>query len=82
MSEKQLYGDRDFDQLDHVRSKNFCAQVVNKCSDCKIHKNWLGSEVSKVVKISPQCWSPGSKMENSSFRPRDLNFFKISNRFS
>ena len=37
MSEKQLYGDRDFDQLDHVRSKNFCAQVVNKCSDCKIH---------------------------------------------
>ena len=37
MSEKQLYGDRDLDQLDHVRLKNFCAQVVNKCSDCKIH---------------------------------------------
>ena len=37
MSEKQLYGDRDLDQLDHVRLKNFCAQVVNKCSDYKTH---------------------------------------------
>ena len=37
MSEKQLYGDRDFDQLDHVRSKIFCAQIVNKCLDYKTH---------------------------------------------
>ena len=37
MYEKQLYGDRDFDQLDHVRSKNFCAQIVNKCLDYKTH---------------------------------------------
>ena len=33
MSKKQLYEDRDFDQLDHVGSKIFCAQIVDKCSD-------------------------------------------------
>ena len=35
MSEKQLYEDRDFDQLDHVGSKIFCAQIVEKGLDYK-----------------------------------------------
>ena len=37
MSEKQLYGDRDFDQLDHVGSKFFQAEIVNKYSNYETH---------------------------------------------
>ena len=45
-------------------------------------QKWLGSENSKLFKKLPQSWSPGSKIENSSFRPRDSIFFKLSSQFS
>ena len=35
MSNKQLYEDPDFDQLDHVGPKIFCAQIVEKGLDYK-----------------------------------------------
>ena len=53
MSKKQLYGDRDFDQLDHVQSKNFCAQVVDKCSDYKINMitaSYLDEKIKSLEK--------------------------------
>ena len=35
MSKKQLFVDRNLDQLDHVGSKIFCAQIVEKGLDYK-----------------------------------------------
>ena len=37
MSKKQLYGDRDFDQSDHVGSKFFLSQVIAEIPDYKTH---------------------------------------------
>ena len=45
-------------------------------------KKWLGTETSRLLKIIPQSRSPGSKMENSLFRPLGLKFFEFSSRFS